>query len=424
MITLCSSQSNNLLTREIEEVSEFKCVFESPLTAVVYSHLQFRPGDDQKRSAAHQWLLKLMLMMFLYVFLLICAFPPSAAEGRLRQFYMLNQKTINTSAAQSLCRVNYTDLVTVYDQQDNIKLLQLIKNSSSSVGWIGASRGNYSLKWSNGDDVSYSRYSPNYSDQTHCAAMNATGDWESVLCNETKHFMCYEQEAGGSSYIHSLILQPNSWFDAQLYCRENHTDLVSIRNEEENTLVMNNGNQSNTSFWIGLLNDSVDWRDGGRSAYRNWREKTNHSMSYVAIQSADGRWFKASAGNFYPLCYKSFIHVSLAEMSWEDAMNYCSSQFSGALCLESENDQTETQRELNRNNISAPVWVGLRQSCPFGFWMWINGLQVGNWTNWRGGKAPEAALSQHCAAMEKVNGRYTLTDKDCRSTFRVVCEKN
>ncbi|XP_073805202.1 lymphocyte antigen 75 [Danio rerio] len=418
----CSSQSNNLLTREIEEVSEFKCVFESPLTAVVYSHLQFRPGDDQKRSAAHQWLLRLILMMILHLFLFICAFPPSAAEGRLRQFYILKQR-VNVSAAQSLCRVNYTDLVTVCDQQDNIKLLQLLRNSSSPAGWIGASRGNYSLKWSNGDDVSYSRYSLNYSNQSRCAAMTVNGDWESILCTETKHFMCYKQEAGGSSYIYTLIPQNKNWSDAQLYCRENHTDLVSIRNEEENNLVKNKRKQSNTPFWIGLMDDSVDWRDGGRSAYRNWNPITDQSKTNTIMSFTDGRWIKTNVGNNNPLCYKSFIHVSPAEMSWEDAMNYCSSQqFSGALCLESENDQTETQRELNRNNISAPVWVGLRQSCPFGFWMWINGLEVGNWTNWRGGKAPEASLSQHCAAMEKVNGRYTLTDKDCRSTFRVVCE--
>ncbi|XP_056312370.1 secretory phospholipase A2 receptor-like [Danio aesculapii] len=369
-----------------------------------------------------QWLLKLMLMMFLHVFLLICAFPPSAAEGRLRQFYKLENK-VQLEVAVNQCRVNYTDLVTVYDQQENIKLLQLIKNSSTPIGWIGAYRRNYSLKWSNGDDVSYSRYSPSSLDQSRCAAMNA-GDWESILCNETKHFMCYKKEAGGSSYIYSLILQNKSWFDAQLYCRENHTDLVSIRNEEENNLVMNKGEQSNTPFWIGLLNDSVDWRDGGRSAYRNWSPNADQSKTNAAIILPDGRWMKANVGSYYPLCYKSFLHVSPAEMSWEDAMNYCSAHFSRALCLESENDQTETQRELNRNNISAPVWVGLRQSCPFRFWMWINGLEVGNWTNWKGGMAPEAALSQHCAAMEKVNGQYTLSDEDCRSTFRVVCEKN
>ncbi|XP_056312141.1 macrophage mannose receptor 1-like isoform X2 [Danio aesculapii] len=328
-------------------------------------------------------------MMFLHVLLLFCASPPSAAEGRLRQFYRLNNKT-NVSVAESLCRVNYTDLVTVYDQQDNNKLLQLLKNSSSQQGWIGVYRGNYSLKWSNGDEVSYSRYSPSHSDQTRCAAMNAVGDWESILCTETKHFMCYEQ--------------------------------VSIRNQEENTLVLTKQDQSNTPFWIGLLNDSVDWSDGGRSAYRNWFQNTDQSKTYVYMIFTDGRWIKINDGQFNPLCYKSFIHVSPAEMSWEDAMNYCSAHFSRALCLESENDQTETQRELNRNNISAPVWVGLRQSRLFGFWIWINGLEVGNWTNWKGGMAPEAALSQHCAAMEKVNGQYTLTDKDCRSTFRVVCE--
>ncbi|KAI2665594.1 C-type lectin galactose-binding isoform [Labeo rohita] len=116
-------------------------------------------------------------------------------------------------------------------------------------------------------------------------------------------------------------------------------------------------------------------------------------------------WLKAAGGTYYPLCYKSFIHVSPGEMSWEEALDYCRSiaSTSGLLRIESKDDQIETERELKRKKISGPVWVGLRQSRLFGFWIWYNRLHLGPWTNWKDGSAPEHQISEHCGALEKVN---------------------
>ncbi|CAM4561633.1 unnamed protein product [Leuciscus chuanchicus] len=131
-------------------------------------------------------------------------------------------------------------------------------------------------------------------------------------------------------------------------------------------------------------------------------------------------------GNYSALCYKSFIHVSEKQMSWEEALDYCGNRTNttGLLTIHSENDQIETERELRRRNISGPVWVGLRQSRLFGFWIWINGLHVGNYSNWKGGSPPEHQMSEHCGAIEKVDGQYKWCDKDCRSNFTVLCEAN
>ncbi|XP_052439414.1 C-type lectin lectoxin-Lio2 isoform X5 [Carassius gibelio] len=226
-------------------------------------------------------------------------------------------------------------------------------------------------------------------------------------------------DVGRASYM--LIPETKTWFEAQLYCRENHTDLVSIHNEEENEQVQNEGNKSITPFWIGLLEDRVEWSDGGQSAYRNFTEE--QSGHYIFLNQ-DGNWSKSEEDiEQHALCYKSFIHVSSYQMSWEEALDYCSSNFSGLLRIESEDDQIETERELKRQNISEPVWVGLRQSRLFGFWIWYNGLSVGNWTNWKEGSPPEHQVSQHCGALEKVKGQYKWCDKNCRSEFRVLCEE-
>ena len=111
-------------------------------------------------------------------------------------------------------------------------------------------------------------------------------------------------------------------------------------------------------------------------------------------------------------------------MSWEEAMDYCDNRMNttGLLTIQSENDQIETERELRRRKISGPVWVGLRQSRLFGFWIWNNGLHVGNYSNWKEGSPPEHQISMHCGAIEKVDGQYKWVDKDCRKTYRVLCE--
>ncbi|XP_073727397.1 C-type lectin lectoxin-Phi1-like [Misgurnus anguillicaudatus] len=109
-------------------------------------------------------------------------------------------------------------------------------------------------------------------------------------------------------------------------------------------------------------------------------------------------------------------------MSWEKALDYCKSNGFGLLRIESKNDQKETERELQRQKIVGPVWIGLRQSRVFGFWIWVNGLQVGPWTNWKGGHQPQHQMSQYCGAMKKVNRTFKWFDKDCRSKFRVLCE--
>ncbi|XP_073694579.1 macrophage mannose receptor 1-like [Garra rufa] len=350
------------------------------------------------------------------------AFPPSNAKGRLRVFHRGVKDVIRTDAVNE-CKTNYTDLVTVYDQHDNMELSTLVSNAPANPsGWIGAYIGNRSKKCSNGDEVTYNQSFNMNCGETCCAAMKADGNWEAVQCSENKTFMCYK-DVGRASYNYTLITEKKSWFEAQLHCRENHTDLVSIRNAEENERVKKARNENTDPFWIGLLEDSVEWNDGGQSAYRNWKSEYLQSQKTEAYMVKDEYWVKNN-GEHYSLCYKSLIHVSSSNMSWEKALDYCNSQpnTSGLLRIESRDDHIEIERELKRQKISGPVWVGLRQSRLFGFWIWYNGLRVGPWTNWKGGSAPEHQISEHCGAIEKVNAQYKWCDKDCRSEFRVLCE--
>lgn len=99
-----------------------------------------------------------------------------------------------------------------------------------------------------------------------------------------------------------LIPEQKTWFEAQLYCREKHTDLVSISNEEENQQVQNEGKKSSNPFWIGLLQDRVEWSDGGQSAYRNYTERSREGDYIFMLQ--DGSWKRSKDDiNQRILCY-------------------------------------------------------------------------------------------------------------------------
>ena len=119
----------------------------------------------------------------------------------------------------------------------------------------------------------------------------------------------------------------------------------------------------------------------------------------------------------------AFIHISSDSMSWEDALDYCKKDNrSGFLRIQSESDQKEVEFELKRTCVFGTLWVGLGQSQLFGFWIWTDGIGVGPWTNWVGGRQPEPPLSHHCGAIDTERG-FKWRDKDCRSEFRVLCEE-
>ncbi|XP_057180081.1 uncharacterized protein LOC130547803 isoform X2 [Triplophysa rosa] len=336
--------------------------------------------------------LSITMVLFIPVLVLLWAFCPLTTAGRLRTLHLEYPSTaMNFTEARNVCQSKYTDLLTDYNEQINKELVEeLLEITHWEV---------HSVKWSDGAAVTVFKLTGNCVSDC-CAAMKADKEWESVQCNKTKPFMCFDK--GSTEY--KLIEESKSWNEAQRFCRQNHTDLVSIRNESDNEEVKKQSSTEN--FWIGLQHSKIN------------KSFTNFANQSFCIYH-EGKWIR-SISEVHAVCYKSLIHMSTHEMSWEGAVDYCNA--SGLLRIESKDDQIETEKELRKKNISEPVWIGLRQSRLFGFWMWVNGLHVGPWTNWKGGRQPEHQISHHCDVMEKVDGTFRWTDKDCRYRFRVVCE--
>ncbi len=108
-----------------------------------------------------------------------------------------------------------------------------------------------------------------------------------------------------TSYVH--VRQYNNWTEAQSYCREHHTDLVSIRNETEN-FKLQTLFQYYSVFWIGLYR-TRSWSDQSNSSFSNWSagqpDNAGNSEYCTAVSFSDsGRWTDENCNTALPfICY-------------------------------------------------------------------------------------------------------------------------
>uniref|UniRef100_A0A3Q3B0Y5 C-type lectin domain-containing protein n=1 Tax=Kryptolebias marmoratus TaxID=37003 RepID=A0A3Q3B0Y5_KRYMA len=110
-------------------------------------------------------------------------------------------------------------------------------------------------------------------------------------------------------YQYHFADQSLTWTEAQTYCRQKHTDLVSIRNSEElNQLINTLSSVGHSSeVWIGLFKE-FDWKwsdgfNGTGVEYRNWESTQPNNELYV-MNAGTGLWWDNGATTQFPcVCY-------------------------------------------------------------------------------------------------------------------------
>ncbi|XP_067378789.1 macrophage mannose receptor 1-like [Channa argus] len=206
-------------------------------------------------------------------------------------FYVIDYK-MTWSQAQSYCRVNHTDLISGLDQLDHCA-------ESGSYMWIGLFRDTW--KWSDGSSFSFrywnlsiNSWADGQSDRK-CATtvLKIEGKWSFNDCNKEKTFICYSENV-------ILINQNMTWVEALSYCRENHQDLVSIINPQQQKWVQEATKNANSPYvWLGLrYSCTLDfwfWVTDNRVNYTNWApngKSDDCDMSAAMEKAGQNQWFK------------------------------------------------------------------------------------------------------------------------------------
>uniref|UniRef100_A0A669BM91 C-type lectin domain-containing protein n=1 Tax=Oreochromis niloticus TaxID=8128 RepID=A0A669BM91_ORENI len=231
-----------------------------------------------------------------------------------REYHFVNQ-LMNWTEAQSYCRANFTDLVTIY----NIDISQLLLSVSpriSTWAWIGLYNDRYSWKWSMEGKLFYVGSTHEFliwaNDQPdclnaneYCVALQGQTQMNDRPCGDSYPFLCYN--AKNTSYI--LVMENQTWSAAQLYCRTYHTDLTSIRSKEEKSNITLTLNGSGVQYvWIGLYRDPwAPWSDNTTSTFTNWKisepnngNSISHTIEYCgAFNLMTGEWADGSCTMTY-----------------------------------------------------------------------------------------------------------------------------
>ncbi|XP_030635249.1 macrophage mannose receptor 1-like [Chanos chanos] len=312
------------------------------------------------------------------------------------QYHFVNVKKTWTEA-QSYCRENYTDLAAINNQEDTDELINTVNVNVGHV-WFGlkwewewslSDSNHYGLgkmefiNWYNGEPNNY----PNPSED--CGLMKIDGKWNAVPCALVYQFVCYD-EGMVSSERYIVITQVKNWREAQSYCREHHTDLVSVRNQTENNMIWSLIKDSTSNAWIGLFRGSWKWSDQSNS-FTNWESGQpdhnvgNENCAVMEVNGNElGQWHDYPCGTKKPfVCYEDKLILISEPLTWSEALNHCREHHVDLVSVHSEKIQNKVKAVAEKAS-TAHVWLGLRYSCTLGFWFWVSG-ESSCYQNWAPG---------------------------------------
>uniref|UniRef100_A0A671QT38 Macrophage mannose receptor 1-like n=1 Tax=Sinocyclocheilus anshuiensis TaxID=1608454 RepID=A0A671QT38_9TELE len=309
----------------------------------------------------------------------------SVSECVQRQYHFINERKTWTEA-QRYCRENYTDLATVDNMNDMNELKKSVNDEGVEDVWIGLQKtGRDEWQWPSGEPVLYLNWGDKQPEGRDDCAMMLNREWHDLPCNDNRYFIC-----NNTNTAFVLGNQQMQWRDAQSYCRQNHTDLVSVRNQNESEQVeklINGSHLFELQVWIGLFRDSWQWSDQSDSSFRYWKSgepDNNGRGENCAAVNAQGKWFDVSCTKPYPfVCHEDKLIVIRENLTWSEALRYCRQNHVDLVSVHSEEIQHEVRNVVKRASTAA-VWLSLRHSCTVGIWFWVNG-ETACYQNWAPG---------------------------------------
>ncbi|KAF1385239.1 hypothetical protein PFLUV_G00105670 [Perca fluviatilis] len=354
----------------------------------------------------------------------------SSIGGHLYNYHFI-QKNKTWKKAQQYCKENHTDLATVSNQTDMKRLLNSTTAQYEGGAWIGLqnNKPNTVWRWSqpgvefNETESKWSTGQPDHKGcvdknrQENCVMMNY-GTWDDISCSNTFKFICYDvQNKSGKTF--NIINSEKTWLDAQSYCREHYTDLISGVKQLEDFKTQNLIDVGKT-FWIGLFRDCWSWSDGSSFSFRSWDKnepKDDDPKKSCAMTTSDGKWSSDECDKTKPFfCYNDSVILINQSMTWEEALYYCRDHHGDLVSITNLDDQRWVQERAKM--ASTPhVWMGLRYTCTLDLWFWVSDEMV-CYKNWGPGQPGNNCSMSGAMARE---GTWVKMINDNQLNF--ICSK-
>ncbi|KAI4885343.1 hypothetical protein NFI96_015579 [Prochilodus magdalenae] len=298
-----------------------------------------------------------------------------------RQYHYVNESK-TWPEAQSYCREHYTDLASIDNAEEGLGLLNLVDVRSSGPTWIGLYDDLNSWRWSLEDDGFYKGKERNYRNWHIYKPTNWNGNslcafittyymvWNIDQCSSALQFICYDGSVNASErYV--VVHEYMNWTEAQRYCREHHTDLVSVRNQTENQKLKSLLQYPySTGFWIGLYRTRL-WSDGSNSSFSYWMPGQpynywGNSHCTAVSFSNFGQWTDQNCNQAFPfLCYSgisstyvSQYHFVEESKTWTEAQRYCRELYTDLATIDNMEEMDMIINTVN-GSYSGLAWIGL-----------------------------------------------------------------
>ncbi|XP_062372613.1 secretory phospholipase A2 receptor-like [Sardina pilchardus] len=351
-------------------------------------------------------------------FFLLLSLGLCSLSSSVPQFHVVKKEKTWTEARQ-YCRENFTDLATIDDKTEMEKVNSTIHEAGAGNAWIGLKKGSIACtwQWSLADRAFYKENEtefrnwgneqPDNGVQDNCVFMGANGKWHDSLCDHLNHFICYD--GGNSTQPYVLVNVEKNWADAQRYCRENHTDLASVRNQAENDQIKKVKGETGAIVWIGLFRDAWEWSDGSSSSFRYWNtgEPNNGDGKESCVKTliaTGAQWNDAGCDDrSHFICYEDNLVLVRENKTWREALQYCREHHVDLVSVTSERVQRWVS-ERAKGASTAHVWVGLLHSYGVG-WYWVCGQTV-CYSNWIPGQEQVESFHQGVGAVESGGGQW------------------
>ncbi|KAK3510476.1 hypothetical protein QTP70_008663 [Hemibagrus guttatus] len=272
------------------------------------------------------------------------------------------------------------------------KLNHTVMKENAKKAWIGLQKeGPGKWQWSLAEQTFYrdgdtyrnwfSGQPDNYEGKEYCVEFYKNiNSWNDNKCETLNPFVCYEERnTNTNKYV--LINETKSWYDAQIYCREKHTDLVSVRNQTENEeiwRVITSSAPKDSRVWIGLFYDSWKWSDQSNSSFRYWRsDKHSGGLNCAAVSESEQRnWSDENcAEKLQFICHEKFLILIKENLTWWEALTYCRNHYHDLVSVRTEEMQLWV-KEVAQNASTEHVWLGLRHDCIQRVWFWVFGSMI------------------------------------------------